>query len=228
MSAWKTFVALVWWDWVREMKRKNTLISMGMMGLITLFLFSFAIPPTRTVLLDTRSGILWVTFLLAGTIGIERAFRGGDDGRLLEGLLLAPIGRATLYYARVASTLLFVVTLQAMLLLLFVVLFDESFPGPGLASLALGGLATTFGFVTVGVLFSAMTRSIRGGDVLLRILLFPMLLPVFASAISLTDRAFEGQWAGPREIGVLVAFDLVFLGAGHVLFEHVVKEIGPQ
>lgn len=228
MTSWRIFLALVRWDWVREMKRKNTLLSMGMMGLITIFLFSFAIPPTRTVLLDTRSGVLWVTFLLAGTIGIERSFRGDGDGRLLEGLLLAPIGRATLYYARVASTLLFVITLEAVLLLLFVVLFDESFPGPGLASFALGALATTFGFVTVGVLFSAMTRSVRGGDVLLRILLFPMLIPIFASAVSLTDLAFQGQWAGAREIGVIVAFDLVFLGAGHILFEHVVKDIGPQ
>lgn len=228
MNVLRTWATLVTWDFVREMKRKQTIIAMGMTALITLFLFSFAMPPTREVLQETRAGILWVTFLLAGTIGIDRAFRGDGDGRLLEGLLLAPIGRATLYHARVTSTFLFVATLEALTLILFLVLFDQSLDTPGLTTVVLAAAATTLGFVEVGVLLSAMTWSIRGGDVLLRILLFPILIPIFHAAVSITASAFDGQPAGMAEVGVIAAFDVVFLGAGQLLFEHVVKDLEPQ
>ena len=230
-SAWSAYCALVRWDWVREMKKKTTLISMGVMGLITLFLFSFAIPISSTkaeVLGDTRAGILWVTFLFAATIGIDRAFRDDAESGLLEGLLLAPIGRVTLYYARVTSTLLFVVTLQALLLMIFLVLFNQSLTSEGLWGLASAALATDIGFVTIGVMISAMTWSLPGGDVMLRILLFPMLLPIFNVAVEIADRAFDGHAPTLPQIGMLVAVDALFLGAGSLLFEHLVKDSGSR
>ena len=223
------YAALVRWDWLREMKRKTTLLSMGVMGLITLFLFSFAIPLTSDkadVLVDTRAGILWVTFLFAATIGIDRAFRNDAESGLLEGLLLAPVGRATLYYARVTSTFLFVVSLQAFLLLLFLVLFNQSLAGDGLWGLVVATLATDLGFVTIGVLISAMTWSMPGGDVMLRILLFPMLLPIFNVAVEIADRAFRGHAPTAQHVVMLLAVDALFLGAGQLLFEHLVKDSG--
>jgi heme exporter protein B len=226
------------------MRRKDTLISMGMVALITLFLFSFAIGTEPLDFLETRpaeasargrglhqqltGGILWVTFLLAGTIGIERAFRGDGDGRQLEGLLLSPVSRPTIYHARVASTFLFVVTMEAVTLVLFLVLFNQSLDGASLFFVLAATAATTLGFVEVGVLISAMTWSVRGGDVLLRILLFPLLIPIFYAAVSVTSDAFAGKAPGVEEIGVIAAFDVMFLGAGHLLFEHVVKDFEAQ
>ncbi len=218
--------SLVCWDWRREMLRKNTLLAMGMMGLITLFLFSFAMPTSEAVLAETRAGILWVTFLLAATIGIDRAFRDDGVDGLLEGLLLAPIARPVLYYAKVTSTFTFVVALQVVLLVLFLVLFDQSVGGAQLAGLAGAALAVDLAFVAAGVLVGAMTWSLPGGDVLLRILLFPLLLPVFAIAVGIADRAFDGEVPTLSQIGTLVAVDLVFLGAGHLLFEHLVHDVG--
>ncbi len=223
---WKSYCTLVRWDWTREMRRKTTLLSMGVMGLITLFLFSFAIPPEREVLLDTRAGILWVTFLFAATIGIDRAFRADGRSGMLQGLLLAPVRRATLFYARVTSTFVFVVGLQLVLGVLFLVLFNQSLNVDGAITLIATVIATDLGFVTVGVMIGAMTWSVPGGDVLLRILLFPMLLPVFNVAVASADRAFKGQALSTTQLLMLAAFDLTFLGAGHLLFEHLVKDVG--
>lgn len=225
-SAVGSFFTLVRWDWRREMRRKSTLLSMGVMGVITLFLFSFAIPPHEAVLEDTRAGILWVTFLFAATIGIDRAFRGDGDGSLLEGLLLAPLSRPTLYYARVTSTLLFVVFLQGLLLILFLVLFNQSPGVDGLLALISSAVLTDLGFVAIGVTLGAMTWSLPGGDVLLRIVLFPMLIPIFNVTVEIADNAFRGEMPSMLQLGALAAFDLLFLGAGHILFEHLVKDTG--
>lgn len=228
-TQWRAYCALVRWDWVREMKKKTTLISMGVMGLITLFLFSFAIPISSTkaeILEDTRAGILWVTFLFAATIGIDRAFRNDAESGLLEGLLLAPVERMTLYFARVTSTLLFVVTLQGFLFVLFLVLFNQSISGEGLLGLIVSAIATDVGFVTIGVLISAMTWSLPGGDVMLRILLFPMLLPILNVTVEIADRAFDGRAPTAQQLGMLFAVDALFLGAGSLLFEHLVNDSG--
>jgi heme exporter protein B len=213
----RAFWLLVGWDWAREAKRMDTILSMVVIALLTLFVFSFAIPPTREVLVETRGGIVWVTFLLAGVIGIDRAFRADGDGRVLEGLLLAPVGRTVIYYARVASTLLFVTCMEVVTLILFLVLFDQSLDLPGLAAVSLAGLAAT--------LVSAMTWSLRGGEVLMRILLFPLLVPLVAAAVAVTNDAFAGRAPRAEPLGVICAFDLVFLGAGQLLFEHVVQDV---
>lgn len=228
MSAWRSFRTLVAWDFVREMRRKNTLVSMGMMALVTLIVFAFAIPPTSVELTEARAGVLWTTLLLAATVGIDRAFRGDGEGRLLEGLLLTPISRPTLYHARVVSTLLFVLTIAAPSLGLFLLVFNQDVSAEGLLWISLVAFGTLFGFVAIGVMLSSLTFSLRGGDVLLRVVLFPLLIPIFGAAVDATTRAFAGRPPEATHVGMILAFDLTFLGAGHILFEHGVKDLGNQ
>ncbi len=227
MSGFRAYRALVYWAWVRELKRKDTLIAMGMVSIITLFIFSMAIPPSPEILTDTRGGILWVTFLLAGTIGIDRAFRGDGEGPLLEGLLASPVGRATIYYARLTATLIFVLATEAVTLALFLVLFDQALTGRGLAVVTAVAVGATLGFLALGTVLSAMTWSLRGGDAILRILLFPMVIPVLGAAVRLTNGAFAGKPLDVPSLAVIAAFDLVFLGAGQLLFEQVVRNVEP-
>ncbi|MCE9636183.1 MAG: heme exporter protein CcmB [Planctomycetes bacterium] len=228
MTSFRAWRVLVAWDFTREMRRKNTLVAMGMMALVTLFVFAFAIPTSSVELDQSRAGILWTTLLLAATVGIDRAFRADGEGRLLEGLLLSPVSRPTIYHARVASTLLFVLTIAVPSFGLFMLFFNQSVSAAALGWIALTALATLFGFVTLGVLLSSLTFSVRGGDVLLRVVLFPLLVPIFATAVDATSRAFDGGAPDARHAGLILAFDLTFLGAGHLLFDHGVKDLGPQ
>lgn len=228
MSAFATFRTLVAWDFTREMRRKNTLVAMGMMALVTLFVFAFAIPPTSTELEDASGGVLWTTLLLAASVGIDRAFRADGEGRLLEGLLLAPVSRPTLYHARVAATYLFVLVIAVPTFCLFLLFFNLSVPGSGVLWIAAIALGTLFGFVALGVLLSALTFSVRGGDVLLRVVLFPLLVPIFIAAVDATTSAFDGKAPDVKHGVLILAFDLTFLGAGHLLFDHGVKDLGPQ
>jgi len=224
----RLFGALVRWDVIRELRRWNSLVPMALIAFVTLFVFAFAVDPTRIELQRSRGGILWATLLLAASVGVDRAFRGDGDGRLLEALLVAPVNRATLYHARVCSTFLFVLAMAAAVVPAFFVLYDQSVGVEGALWIGACAALALFGFVAVGVLLSAMTWSVRGGDVLLRVLLFPILLPAFAAAVDLTSRVLDGREADSRALLLLLAFDLTFLGAGHLLFEHVVKDLGPQ
>lgn len=228
MTALGSFRTLLVWDFVREMRRKNTLVSMGTMALVTLVVFAFAVPPTSVELDEARSGVLWTTLLLAATVGIDRAFRAEGEGRLLEGLLLAPVSRATLYHSRVWSTFLFVLVIAAPSFGLFLILFNQSVTGQGALWIGVTAFGALFGFVALGVLLSALTFSVRGADVLLRVVLFPLLIPCFWAAVDATTLAFSGEAPRVTHAAMIVAFDLTFLGAGHLLFDHGVRDLGPQ
>lgn len=225
-GAFAAFRAFLRWDVTAEMRRKGTLAAMGTTALVTLFVFSFAIDPTRTEAAQSRAGVLWVTWLLAGSVGIDRAFRG--DGRLLEALLLAPAARPALFYARVASVFLFVSAIALASLPLFFALFDVSLPFGAVLWLTGTALLALLGMAASGVLLSAMTWSLRAGDVLLRVLLLPMLLPAFAAAVNATSALLEGGSPSAEAFAMLGAFDLLFLGAGHLLFDHVTDDLGAQ
>ena len=69
-----------------------------------------------------------------------------------------------------------------------------------------------------------MTRSIQGGEVLLRLLLLPLVIPFFKAVVSLTTQALRGFEIGMREVAIIVAFDLVYVAAGQLLFEQVVAD----
>jgi heme exporter protein B len=208
------------------MRRKGTLVAMFTTALVTLFAFSFAAGPAADASMESRSGVLWVTWILAGTIGIDRAFRDGGDGRLLEALLVAPASRAAIYYGRTASTYLFVLLIAAATLPLFLVLFAVTVPAAGAAWLAAVSALTLLGMTAAGVLLSAMTFALRGGEVLLRVLLLPLMIPALAAAVHGTSAVLAGGEPPARALVLLGAFDLVFLGAGHLLFEHVVEDQG--
>ncbi|MEM7164368.1 MAG: heme exporter protein CcmB [Planctomycetota bacterium] len=224
-SFWNAYRALVRWDWVREMKRKDTVVSMVLFSLVTLMILAFAVDPRSLLSEEVRSGILWVTLLLASTIGIDRAFRGDDQAAVLEGVLLAPVGRVSFYYAKVTATYLYVGIMALIVLLVFCWLYNVSgLDASQFAKLVGVILSTVFGVVVLGVPLSAMTRSIHGGEVLLRILMLPLLFPLFRGAVLATEQVFRHEPIDSQALFMIAAFDVIYLFAGQLLIEHVLAD----
>jgi heme exporter protein B len=86
----------------------------------------------------------------------------------------------------------------------------------GLGDLGFAGLAT---------LFAALTARLRAREMLLPILLLPLLTPVLIAGVKATEAVLEGGLAAAGEaLGVLVAFDVIFLVAGGLLFPFVMRD----
>ena len=82
------------------------------------------------------------------------------------------------------------------------------------------------GFAALATLLAAISGRTRAGDLLLPMLAVPMFVPaliagVKASAAALAGAPFAsmGDW-----LKILIAFDVLFVTAGYLLFEHVVGE----
>jgi heme exporter protein B len=95
-------------------------------------------------------------------------------------------------------------------------------PFPGLAAVLLLG---TFGFVTLGTFYSALSSRSRAREVLLPLLLFPMLVPLLIASAQATTALLAGDPMGDARTwtSVLVAFDVIFFVASLYAFEHVIS-----
>ncbi len=178
----------------------------------------------RGALRDSAAGLLWVTVLLAGVLGLSKSFTQEREQGCMDGLLLTPVSRGVLYLGKMLSNTLFLGLILVLLLPLFSLFFGVGLRGVGLP-LALVLLGGTVGFSALGTLLGGITASLKGREVLLPILLFPLLVPIVVVAVHLTGTILDGrplseetQW-----LQLLGAFDAVFLIVSYLVFEFVME-----
>ena len=215
--------AIVWKDIAAELRSRELLGSMLVFALLVILIFNFALELDLRVRQTVTSGVLWVTFAFAGTLGLNRSMAIEKDRGCLDGLLLAPVDRSALYFGKVLSNLLFMIIVEAIILPLYSLLYNVNLFQPGLIVVILLG---SIGYVVVGTLLSAMTVQARTRDILLPILLFPVVLPVLVAAVRATTGILQGL---PLEdfqawLNLLIAYDAIFLGVAIVTFDYVVEE----
>jgi len=85
-------------------------------------------------------------------------------------------------------------------------------------------LLGTLGIATVGTLFSAMAAATRARELLLPVLVFPLIVPVVISAVRATGSLMVPALNEPPWIGLMAAFDIIFLSISMLTFEFVIEE----
>jgi len=80
------------------------------------------------------------------------------------------------------------------------------------------------GFAAVGTLFSAVVSSSRLQGGLLAMMIFPIALPLVVASTQMMVRTFrDGLAPGATGIGILIAFDAIFLVVSWLVFEWVLE-----
>ena len=90
--------AIVWKDFVTELKTRELFSSMFIFALLVIIIFIFSIDLGIVKASEVGPSVLWVAFLFAGTIGLNRSFMLEKENNCLQGLLLAPIDGTVLYF----------------------------------------------------------------------------------------------------------------------------------
>lgn len=204
-----------------ELRAKDLWVTMFAFILMVVVVFGVALGGRRSGLQSAFPGILWVAFLFAGTLGIGRGFAREVPEDALTGLLLAPGDRAAVFGAKLAVAFLFMVTVELVSSPIFFIILQEHEPGrwiPFGVVLVLGAA----GFAGVGTLLAAMAVNVRGGEMILPVLMLPLELPVIVTAVSATRAAL--MVAGPSPwpwIKGLGAYDVIFLALPMMLYEYV-------
>ena len=216
---------LVWKDLLVESRGRESVLSGVVFALLVLVIFNFAFDLRVENVAAVAPGVLWVTVTFSGVLSLGRAFARERDRRTLDGLLLAPIDRSALYLAKVTTSLLAMLVVEAVALPAFIGLFNLVVDLPLLIGALILG---TVGLAGVGTLFAAIAAHTRAREVLLPLLLFPVQVPVILATVKSTGAAIRVPGVDAPDIsqwlGLLVAFDALFLGLSVLLFDYAIEE----
>lgn len=217
--------AILWKDLRIELRTKETLAALLLLGLLTLVVLSFAFDPTSPLREAAAPGVLWVAVAFAGTLGMNRSLLLEREQDCLQGLLLAPVDRGAIYLAKTTANFLFMAAVQLILVPLFIFFFNLPF-WPTVSRVGPVLLLGLLGFAAVGTMFAAVSLRTRAREVMLPLLMLPLAAPLLIAGIQASAALMAGQplSAVAHWLNLLAAFDAVFLVVGWMAFEYVVAD----
>jgi heme exporter protein B len=215
--------AVIWKDLTAEWRTRENLSAMLVFALLVILIFNFALELDIQAQESLSAGVLWTTFIFAGTIGLNRSLAAEKDRGCLDGLLLAPVDRSVIYFGKALSNLVFMILVEIIVLPVYSFLYQVPVFNLGFLLVVLLG---SIGYVAVGTLLATMVVQVRTRDILLPILLFPLTLPVVISAVKASYGFLQGipfneitPW-----LNLLLVYDLIFIAIAFMVFDFVVEE----
>lgn len=211
-------------DLTSELRTKEMLSSMLIFAMLTTVIFSFAFDPDTETVKKVFPGIIWVAFIFAGIMGLNRSFGGERNNDCILGLMLSTTDRGVIYLGKTISNLVFMYIMEGITLPILFVLFDYRLKG-SLLLLITVVLLGTWGFIAVGTFMSAMAVNTRNSEILLPIVLFPLIVPVLIAAVQATGIIVNGgNWADAVNwFKIMGAFDVIFTVIPWLLFDYLLE-----
>jgi heme exporter protein B len=222
-AAFSQLATLVAKDLRIEARNRQTIGLVVVLGILIVTVLGLGLGTQNNVSGFSATAVLWVAYLFSGVLCFEKTMAVERNDSVLAALLMAPIDRGVIYLAKLLSNLVLILAVAAVVTPAGVLFFGfdlSAAPGTFIGVMALSIL----GFAAIGTLFAAMVSSSRLAGGLLAMMVFPITLPLVLISTQLMMRAFrDGQPPSGGAIGVLVAFDLIFLVVSWLVFEWVLE-----
>lgn len=228
MDYLKKMMAIVEKDIIAELRTKELFTSMLVFVLLTLVIFNFAFGlDIQSDMVNLASGILWVAFLFAAVLGLNRSFVHEKDGDCLDGIMLSPVDRSAIYIAKVIGNLVFISIVELITVPIFVLFFIQDASEINFLYLVLTVVFSNLGIAAIGTLLSAISINTRARDLMMPILFFPVIVPVLIAAVKSTSIALIASspitdiyaW-----LQLLLVYDMIFLLISYMTFEYILEE----
>jgi len=174
-------------------RRTDALLPLAFFG-VAIALFPLGVGPEPQTLRQIAPGIVWVSALLAAMLSVSQLYAADMADGSLEQLLIADRSRIGIAAAKAASHWVLTGLPLTIAAPLFGLMFDMSLPAIGAltASLLLGTPVLSL----LGGLGAALTLGLRGGAVLLIVLIVPLCIPVLifgAGAVAAADAGLSAR-----------------------------------
>lgn len=220
-------------DLVAEWRTKERLSPMVFFVLLVLLVYNFGFELGGAALWEIGPGVLWSSFVFASLFGLQRTFAAEQTNDCLDGLLVGPLDRGSLYLAKMSGNVLFLLGVELLTLPLFGLFFNLE-PGWYLLPLVAVFVLGSASVASVGTLFAAMAGHSRLREFLLPLLVLPVLIPALISCVAATKAILAAGAPGraatlwPPELGVHVGmlglYAVVFTTLAWMLFDFVIEE----
>ena len=217
---------VAWKDLRIELRSKEIVMTMIFFAALLCVIYSFAFPHDDRAIRGSVPGMLWVAIAFTGTIAIGRAFDRERENDTMRALLLAPVPRLAVFLGKAIAITALVLAVAAVCAPLLAAFLDAPLfanPGPMVLVVVLGAI----GISVIGSVFAATLLKVRSRDVLLPVILYPLLIPLFVAGTKCTAALvaqvpnFDAAWYWIEFLGI---YDAAFLVLSIWIFESLVIE----
>jgi heme exporter protein B len=216
------FLAVFWKDLLTEWRSRDRLVAMGIFAVLVVIVLYFAAAPE--VGSEARApGLIWVAYVFASVLGLNRAFALELENEALSGLALVPVDRGWIFLGKAAASLLLLLIIQAVAALVFALAFDVAIARVALPFAAIAFLGA-LGLCSVGTLFAAIAVRTTFREVMLPLLLLPLMIPVILGSVRATNALLLDEAFPWPAIRLLIVTDAVFLIVSFISFEYVLDD----
>ncbi|MCM8595220.1 heme exporter protein CcmB [Accumulibacter sp.] len=182
--------AIIGRDLRLAMRRQTDLAAMLFFFIIVVSLFPLGVGPEPEQLRRLAPGVLWVAALLATMLSLPRLFADDHRDGTLEQLTLAPEPLGLIVLGKVIAHWLVAGLPLVVLSPVLGVQFDLEVDALSILTLSL--LVGTPALSGIGAIGAALTLGVRGGGVLLSLLVLPLYIPILIFGAGAVDATLTG------------------------------------
>ncbi len=187
----RAFVAVLRRDLVLAFRRRQDMVNPLIFFVIVVTLFPLGVSPEASFLSKAGAGVVWVAALLSTLLSLDQLFRHDFVDGALEQFVMQPHPLSIMILARILAHWL--VTGLPLILLTPVLGVMVHLNGNLIGVLCLTLLLGTPVLSLLGAIGAALTVGLRGGGVLLSLLILPLYIPVLIFGTGTVTAAASGM-----------------------------------
>jgi heme exporter protein B len=195
-------------DLLLAWRRRSDVATVVLFFIIVVSLFPLGVGPEPNLLRMIAPGIIWVAALLACMLSLQNMFASDHDDGALDQMLLAAAPLGMIVAARAFAHWLISGLPLVVLSPILAIQFD--LPPELSPILTLSLLLGTPILTLLGAIGAALTLGLRGGGMLLALLVLPLYIPVLILGAGAVDAASAGLGADAHLL--LLAAQLILTG----------------
>lgn len=197
-------------DLLLAMRRRADVLTTLVFFVMVVSLFPLGVGPEPDMLRKMAAGVLWVAALLASMLSLPRMFSADYLDGTLEQMMLAPQSLTMMVLGKIIAHWMLSGLPLVLIAPVLGVQFDMSSQALWVLMLAL--LLGTPVLSMIGAIGAALTLGLRGGGVLVSLLVLPLCIPVLIFGAGAVDAINSGMSAVSNLslLGALSLFALVF------------------
>jgi heme exporter protein B len=204
-----------------EFRTKEALNASISFAVVVLMLFSFAFDLGRDEFYDISGGLLWLVYVFAGALIVNRSFIREVPNDCLDVLIASPMPPWALFFGKAIASFVLLMIVELVSLPVYglfnnIQWLPSFWPHLGVMMLA------TWGITITGVAFSAVTVNVRLRELMLPVLHYPLLIPLLIGAMQVSTALLKGEATDiGQELRIVIVFDLLFTSLALYLIEFI-------
>lgn len=197
-------------DLLLAMRRRADVLTTLIFFVMVVSLFPLGVGPEMDMLRKMASGVVWVAALLASMLSLPRMFSADYADGTLEQMMLAPQSLSVLVLGKIVAHWMLSGLPLALIAPVLGLQFDMSSQALWILVLAL--LLGTPVLSMIGAVGAALTLGLRGGGVLVSLLVLPLCIPVLIFGAGAVEAVTSGMSvvSNLSFLGAFMLFALVF------------------